>query len=96
MDTVPRWKICTGSAAGSFSAAIGKLYVQKHFDDRAKKLMEEMVKDIRAEFKDVLDKVGVGLERLDVHFQMASQIYFRVIVFSIGLIKLALIPRVKL
>ena len=53
-----------------------------------------MVKDIRAEFKDVLDKVG--LERLDVHFQMASQIYFRVIVFSIGLIKLALIPRVKL
>jgi len=46
-----------GSAAGSFSAAIGKLYVQKHFDDRAKKLMEEMVKDIRAEFKDVLDKI---------------------------------------
>ena len=75
MDTVPRWKICTGSAAGSFSAAIGKLYVQKHFDDQAKKLMEEMVKDIRAEFKDVLDKVG--LERLDVHFLMASLIYFR-------------------
>ena len=29
--TTPRWKSCVGSASGSFSAAVGKMYVLKHF-----------------------------------------------------------------
>lgn len=46
-----------GSAAGSFSAAIGKMYVREHFDNEAKAAMLEMVADIRHEFKIILDEV---------------------------------------
>merc|ERR1719471_1638983 len=42
-ETPPRWKKCMGSAAGSFSAAVGKMYVQKHFNHKAKDSMLEMV-----------------------------------------------------
>ena len=48
---------CVGSAAGSFSAAVGKMYVLKHFDHEAKETMLEMVGDIREEFKNILDEV---------------------------------------
>ena len=34
-ETPPRWKKCVGSAAGSFSAAVGKMYVQQHFNHKA-------------------------------------------------------------
>ncbi len=47
-----------GSAAGSFSAAIGKMYVQRHFKEDSKKAMLEMVADIRQEFKHILDEVA--------------------------------------
>lgn len=55
--TTPRWKLCVGAAAGSFSAAIGKMYVLKHFNHEAKDIMLEMVTDIREEFKTILDEV---------------------------------------
>ena len=57
-ETPPRWKKCVGSAAGSFSAAVGKMYVQKHFNHKAKDSMLEMVTDIRQEFSRILDEVG--------------------------------------
>ncbi len=53
----PRWKECTGSASGAFSAAVGKEYVRRHFDDGAKRDMLEMVADIREEFAKILDQV---------------------------------------
>ncbi len=56
-ETPPRWKKCVGSAAGSFSAAIGKMYVQRHFNEQAKESMLELVKDVREEFKMILDEV---------------------------------------
>ena len=56
-DDTPRWKTCVGSAGGSFSAAVGKLYVQRHFQEDAKEAMTEMVNDIKEEFRDVLNKV---------------------------------------
>ena len=31
--TQPRWKSCVSSAAGSFSAAVGKMYVSKYFKE---------------------------------------------------------------
>ncbi|TRY72219.1 hypothetical protein TCAL_03874 [Tigriopus californicus] len=55
--TTPRWKLCVGAAAGSFSAAIGKMYVLKHFNHDAKDIMLEMVTDIRQEFKTILDEI---------------------------------------
>ena len=56
IDT-PRWKTCTATAAGSFSAAVGKLYVQKHFQEDAKESMTEMVSDIKDEFRHILNEV---------------------------------------
>eukprot|EP00095_Tigriopus_kingsejongensis_P007986 snap_masked-scaffold269_size230758-processed-gene-0.4 protein:Tk07986 transcript:snap_masked-scaffold269_size230758-processed-gene-0.4-mRNA-1 annotation:"PREDICTED: neprilysin-2" len=54
--TIPRWKLCVGSAAGSFSAAIGKMYVLQHFNHKAKDIMLEMVTDIREEFRKIIDE----------------------------------------
>ena len=58
IDT-PRWKTCTATAAGSFSAAVGKLYVQKHFQEDAKESMMEMVRDIKDEFRHILNEVYI-------------------------------------
>ena len=56
-DDTPRWKTCVSTAAGSFSAAVGQLYVTKHFNEEAKEKMMEMVHDIKDEFKMILDEV---------------------------------------
>ena len=52
-----RWKSCVSSATDSFSAAVGKMYVSEHFQEAAKEGMLEMVGDIRAEFKKILNEV---------------------------------------
>ena len=53
----PRWKSCVSSAASGFSAAVGKLYVTKHFKKKARDVMLEMVDDIRQEFRQILNEV---------------------------------------
>ena len=55
--TTPRWKSCVGAAAGSFSAAVGKMYVLKHFKEDAKDAMLEMVQYIKEEFRGILNEV---------------------------------------
>ena len=60
--TTPRWKSCVSSAAGSFSAAVGKMYVSKHFQEDAKEAMLEMVQDIREEFRQILDEVSKSVK----------------------------------
>ena len=60
--TTPRWKSCVSSAAGSFSAAVGKMYVSKHFQEDAKEAMLEMVQDIREEFRQILDEVSQSVK----------------------------------
>ena len=57
LATTPRWKTCVGSAAGSFAAAVGKMFVTKHFKEDAKGAMLEMVNDIRTEFGHLLNEV---------------------------------------
>ena len=56
-EETPRWRICTGTASGSFSSPIGNMYVTKHFNEKAKHEMNEMVKDIRAEFNQILTEI---------------------------------------
>ena len=53
----PRWKQCVGSASDSFTAAVGKMYVTKHFKEDAKTAMIEMVQYIKEEFRHILDEV---------------------------------------
>ena len=67
IDT-PRWKTCTATAAGSFSAAVGKLYVQKHFQEDAKESMMEMVRDIKDEFRHILNEVYIPSLFLKIHY----------------------------
>ena len=55
----PRWKQCVGSASDSFTAAVGKMYVTKHFKEDAKTAMIEMVQYIKEEFRHILDEVHV-------------------------------------
>jgi putative endopeptidase len=59
LATIPRWKICIDSAAGSFAAAVGKLYVTKHFKEDAKSAMMELVTDIKEEFKAMINEVKI-------------------------------------
>merc|ERR1719412_1402680 len=55
--TTPRWKSCVGSASGSFSAAVGKMYVIKHFKEGAKESVLEMVNDIKEEFRNIFNQI---------------------------------------
>ncbi len=76
-ETPPRWKTCVGSAAGSFSAAVGKMYVSEHFKGDAKESMLEMVADIREEFKIILNEVTIlgiikGQKKLEFHGSRVS------------------------
>eukprot|EP00092_Neocalanus_flemingeri_P081366 GFUD01101616.1.p1 GENE.GFUD01101616.1~~GFUD01101616.1.p1 ORF type:complete len:767 (-),score=189.44 GFUD01101616.1:111-2411(-) len=54
----PRWRKCTGAASGSFASLVGNLYVTKHFNEEAKHVMNEMVRDIRNEFEEILTKIN--------------------------------------
>ena len=56
-EETPRWRICTGTASGTFSSPIGNMYVSKHFNEEAKHAMEEMVRDIRGEFNQILTEI---------------------------------------
>ena len=53
-EETPRWRICTGTASGSFSSPLGNMYVTKHFNEAAKHAMMEMVRDIRGEMDNIL------------------------------------------
>merc|ERR1711990_654266 len=56
-STTPRWKQCVGTASGIFSSVVGHLYVKKHFKEEAKRAMDEMVRDIRAEMDVILKSI---------------------------------------
>ncbi|MBX3226799.1 MAG: M13 family metallopeptidase [Labilithrix sp.] len=42
-----RWKRATGATGGVLGEAVGQLYVEKHFQPRAKEQMKELVENIR-------------------------------------------------
>ncbi|CAG9827195.1 unnamed protein product [Diabrotica balteata] len=53
----PRWKECIDITSVSLSIASGALYVRKYFNEQARQNAIDMVKDIRAEFQDILKVV---------------------------------------
>uniref|UniRef100_A0A3Q2YK44 Neprilysin n=1 Tax=Hippocampus comes TaxID=109280 RepID=A0A3Q2YK44_HIPCM len=46
----PVWRQCAVFVSGAMYNAVGRLYVQEAFSDNSKKMMEEMIKDIREVF----------------------------------------------
>ncbi|XP_050430233.1 neprilysin-2 isoform X2 [Adelges cooleyi] len=53
----PRWKECVDISSGSFSLAIGSLYVRRFFHEDAKKNALEMVTGIREEMLKILSTI---------------------------------------
>jgi len=64
----PRWEKCVKSTSGldgtylyfyegSLTNAIGSMYAKKHFKPEEKEMADEMVENIRAEFKNMLDEL---------------------------------------
>jgi len=64
----PRWEKCVKSTSGldgtylyfyegSLTNAIGSMYAKKHFKPEEKEIADEMVENIRAEFKNMLDEL---------------------------------------
>ena len=52
-----RWKTCVSLVDEGLRAAVGKMYVLKHFKEPSKLDMIEMVKYIREEFAKIIDQV---------------------------------------
>ncbi|KAI4465576.1 zinc metalloprotease family m13 neprilysin-related [Holotrichia oblita] len=56
-ELVPRWKDCIIQCTSSLSIAADALYVRKYFNERAKKSAQELVYNIKSEFKKTLKHV---------------------------------------
>jgi predicted metalloendopeptidase len=57
-ENEPRWKRAVNTINGNLGEMLGKLYVDRHFKPEAKARMEQLVQNLRAAFKD-------GIERLE-------------------------------
>jgi len=53
----PRWRHCIYVTQFGFRAALGKMYVLKHFKEDAKQAMVQMVQYIKDEFRNILNDV---------------------------------------
>jgi neprilysin len=56
-DPDPRWLECINVALNYYPHAFGSLYVRKHFNTKAKAIAQEMVDNIRDEFKVMLKEI---------------------------------------
>ncbi|HSJ15540.1 MAG TPA: M13-type metalloendopeptidase [Longimicrobiales bacterium] len=53
----PRWKRGVAATQGALGEAVGKLYVEKHFQPAAKARMDELVKNLRAAFQEGIEEL---------------------------------------
>jgi len=92
----PRWEKCVESTAGlkkpnlyfsegSLSNAVGGMYAKKHFDLGAKDITDEIVENVRLEFKKMLDeltwmdsttkaKAHIKVDQMTPHMAYAKEI----------------------
>lgn len=78
----PRWKECVEISSGSFSLAIGSLYVRKFFNEDAKKNALEMVNGIREEMYKILGAVEWMDDKTRYSFRL-FKFYALIIIFVI-------------
>ncbi|MDK6900736.1 M13 family metallopeptidase N-terminal domain-containing protein, partial [Streptococcus agalactiae] len=50
----PRWKSAVSFVDSAVGFALGKLYVAKHFPPESKKLIDELVEDLLAAYKEAI------------------------------------------
>ncbi|KAM9437896.1 endothelin-converting enzyme 2-like isoform 5-T7 [Salvelinus alpinus] len=65
----PRWQTCIGNTDDTLGFALGALFVKATFDKHSKKIVEGMINEIRAAFKDALDHI----EWMDKQTRMAAK-----------------------
>ena len=53
----PRWKRGVNVVSGSMGEIIGKVYIEKHFDQKAKDRMIELVENLRKAYKSGIDEL---------------------------------------
>ncbi len=53
----PRWKRAINSEENTMGELMGQLYVKKYFDEKAKQRYSDLVENIRASFKDHIEKL---------------------------------------
>lgn len=56
-ENQPRWKRAVNTINGNLGELLGKLYVARHFKPEAKARMDQLVVNLRAAFKDGIDKL---------------------------------------
>ncbi len=54
----PRWKRAVGAVDSEIGEALGKLYVDRHFDEESRRKVREMVDDVKSALKDVIDSAA--------------------------------------
>jgi neprilysin len=54
----PQWKFCLDEAKSYFKHAISALYVRKHADKDSRRKVSEIVKNIKNEFKEIINNVN--------------------------------------
>ena len=58
-ENQPRWKRAVNTINGNLGEMLGKLYVERHFTPQAKARMEQLVENLRAAFREGIDRPGV-------------------------------------
>lgn len=56
---VPKWVKCVASTSNRFFLATGALYVRRHFDHTKKESVLNIIKDVNATFRDILQRVRI-------------------------------------
>ena len=54
----PRWKRGVGAVDGALGEVVGKLYVEKYFQETAKARMDELVENLRGAFQSGIDELA--------------------------------------
>jgi predicted metalloendopeptidase len=52
----PKWAECVGLVTGTLAHAVGKLYVETHFDEKSRIEAIKMFKDIHSRFDYILEE----------------------------------------
>lgn len=78
----PRWDECISIAVRQFSRAMSAMYVQTYFSEVAKKNAEEIVKDIRQQFDDILEKIDWMDDETKKNAQIKAKLMTSFIAYS--------------
>jgi putative endopeptidase len=72
-----RWKRAVDATSGALGEAIGQIYVERHFPESSKKMMVELVENLRTVWKgriEALDWMGADTKKMAIEKLMAMRV----------------------